>query len=60
MREEKVVRPVIVMYRCDNCNRGYMESSEYESTTHQCDSCGHIAELQESYPNIEYRDEVMH
>jgi len=57
--------PVSVDYLCDMCNDGYMRYTGTTLTTnppwyqHKCDKCGHIENMADMYPRIEYRAEPL-
>ena len=64
MEEIKELKTVMVHYKCDKCENGYMKVAKYNFTvlheqqtiTHVCDSCGRIEGYEKSYPHLSYEE----
>jgi hypothetical protein len=62
--EQYPMRPVLVDYRCDSCNAGYMRPSgsiNFKNGSavvpHKCTACHTVVEFSEKYPTIRYARE---
>jgi hypothetical protein len=62
-REQKPIHPILVDYRCDECNTGFyrphgnMLMCHPPKFGHECDNCGDKQTFLEKYPVIRYTAE---